>query len=332
MTGHHRYDRPLVGYGLVFVAALLAGLNATLGKIVMDSGGLSALRVSEVRSTGSAVLLIAAMALFRRSELRVRREDLRFLVLFGLFGLAIAQYLYFVSIKHLHIGVALVITNLAIVLVALWARFFGSRPVHPRLWVGIVLALAGLALVARVWSGAAFDALGIAASLGCACAYATYLLMAERSALSGRPAYALIGLGFVVAGIFWAIAQPWWTFPYEILGKNVSLLGRLDGSTAPVWLLLGVMVPFGSLAPFVLYASALRYIPATHVVIAAVSEPVLGAVIAFGWLGETLGVYELVGGLLVLVAVVITQTAQAVAPEPARPAVEPRAERVLASR
>lgn len=331
MTGHHAYDRPLVGYALVLAAALFAAFNATVGKIVMESGGLSALRVSEVRATGSAVLLVAGMALLRRDELRVRRSDLRFLVLFGLFGLAIAQYLYFLSIQHLHIGVALVLANLAIVLVALWSRFFGARRVRPRLWLGIVLALAGLALVARVWSGAAIDALGIAPALACALAYATYLLMAERSALSGRPAYALIGLGFVFGGIFWAVVQPWWTFPFELLGEDVSLLGRLDGSTAPVWLLLALMVPFGSLAPFVLYASALRYIPATHVVIAAVSEPVLGAVIAFAWLGETLGAYELVGGLLVLAAVVVAQSAQ-ISGARRVTAVEPRAERVLASR
>ena len=305
-----------MGYGLVVAAAFLAALNATVGKIVMESGGMSALRVSQVRATGSAVLLFAGLALVRRRELRIRRDEVAFLAAFGLFALAIAQFLYFVSIRHLAIGVALVIVNLAVVLVALWSRFVGNGHVQPRLWVAIALALGGLGLVAQFWRGLALDAVGLAAAATCALTYAAYLLMAERSAERGRPAYVLVAWGFLVGAVFWAVAQPWWSFPFELLGKDVSLLGRLDGSSAPVWLLLAFMVPFGSLLPFVLYASALRYIPATHVVIAAVLEPVLGSLVAFVWLEETLGAYELAGGVLVLAAVVIAQTALPRAPVP----------------
>jgi drug/metabolite transporter (DMT)-like permease len=291
----------------------------------MESGGMSALRVSEVRATGSAVLLLGGLALVRRHELRIRREEVAFLAALGLVALAISQFLYFVSIRHLAIGVALVIVNLAVVLVALWARFFGRGGVQPRLWVAIALALGGLGLVAQFWRGLALDALGLGAATACALTYAAYLLMAERSAERGRAAYVLVAWGFLVGALFWAVAQPWWSFPYELLGRDVSLLGRLDGSRAPVWLLLAFMVPFGSLLPFVLYASALRYIPATHVVIAAVLEPVLGSVVAFVWLEERLGAFELAGGLLVLAGVVLAQTALPRAAAPAPSAATPSA-------
>ena len=313
-----RSERPLLGYGLVLAAAFLAAVNATVGKIVMESGGVSALRVSEVRATGSALLLLGGIALLRRRELRFTRKDAAFLALFGVFALAISQYLYFTSIERLHIGVALLIVNVAVVLVPLWARFFDNRLVHRRLWVAVVLALGGLALVAQAWKGLALDGLGLAAALATALTYTAYLLMAERSVRGGRPAYVLLGWGFFFGALFWAVVQPWWSFPYDLVAKDVSLLGRLDGSSAPVWLLLALMVPLGSVAPFVLYASALRYISAAHVVIAAVLEPVLGTLVAFAWLGETLGASELAGGALVLAALLVAQTGHGAQPEPAR--------------
>jgi drug/metabolite transporter (DMT)-like permease len=61
---------------------------------------------------------------------------------------------------------------------------------------------------------------------------------------------------------------------------------------------------------FVLLAAALRYIPPTHVVVAAVLEPVFGALVAFAWLGETLAPLQVAGGVLVLAAVVLGQSAR----------------------
>ena len=312
-----RRDRPLVGYGLVVAAAILASVNATVGKIVMTSGGLTPYRVSEVRAAGSAVLILVALALVRGRELRPRRDELPFLALFGLVGLAIAQLLYFISIRHLPIGVALVVVNLGIVLVAVWAHFFRDHRVDARLAAAICLALGGLALVVQLWKGLALNGVGIAAALACAIAYAAYILLAEHAVARGRSAAFIVGWGFLIGSAFWAVAQPWWSFPWELLGRDVSLLGRLGEAHAPVWLLLLYVVPLGTVAPFVLYAAALRYVPATHVVVAAVLEPVFGTLVAFAWLGETLGAAELLVGLLVLAAVVLGQTGGRVrVPEP----------------
>ena len=305
-----RRERPLLGYGLVAVAALLAAVNGTLGKIVMESGDLSALRVSEVRATGAALLLLVGIALLGRSQVRPSRREILFLALFGLVGLALAPYLYFASIERLYIGVALLIVNFAIVLVALWSRLYGGEAVHGRVWAAIVLALAGLALVVKLWEGLAFDALGIGTALVAALVYAAYIVLSDRGVRSGRPPSFLIAWGFVFAALFWAAVQPWWTFPTDLVTNDVSLLGRLDASSGPVWLLLAYMIPFGTVAPFILVTSAFRFLPATHVVVANVLEPVFGAAVAFAWLNERLGPVQIVGAVLVLAGVVLAQSAR----------------------
>jgi drug/metabolite transporter (DMT)-like permease len=311
-----RTVRPALGYTLVLSAVLLWSVNATVAKIVVDSARLSPLRLAEIRGTGAGLLLFAAVALLRPSSLRISPRELGFLAAFGVAGLACVHFLYFTAITHLDIGIALVIQYIAPVLVALWARFFVHEPVRRRLWVALALALTGLSLVVELWSGGgALDAVGVATSLGAACAYALYILMAERSVQRGRDVYSLLAWGFAFAALFWALAQPWWSFPAGIFADDATLLGRLADLSAPVWLLLAYIVLFGTIVPFTLMLTALRYIPATRATVVAMAEPVLAGLIAYAWLEEELGPLQIAGGVLVLAGIVLAQTARPPAPD-----------------
>ena len=84
------------------------------------------------------------------------------------------------------------IQHLAPVLVAVWARFFVHKPVRRRLWLALALALTGLSFVVEIWRGGALDGIGVAASLGAACAYALYIILTERSLHRGRDVYSLL--------------------------------------------------------------------------------------------------------------------------------------------
>ena len=303
--------RPALGYALVWSAVVLWSLNAVIAKIVLDSAGLSSLRLAQVRATGAALLLMAAVALLRPSALRTNRRELGFLAVFGILGLAFVQLFYFVGIRRLDIGIALVIQYLAPVFVALWVRFYMHEPVRRRLWLAIALSLLGLSLVVELWSGgSALDGLGVLACLVTALAYAAYVLMAERSLAQGRDVYSLLAWGFSFAALFWAVVQPWWSFPREIVDGSVSLLGRFDDVAAPVWLLLAYIVVLGTVVPFILLVSALHHVPATRVTIVAMLEPVLAAIVAWIWLDEELAAVQIVGGLIVLAGVVLAQTSR----------------------
>jgi drug/metabolite transporter (DMT)-like permease len=302
--------RPTLGYALVWSAVVLWSLNAVIAKVVLDSAGLSPLRLVQVRETCAALILVAAVAILRPASLRTTWRELGFLAAFGILGLAVVQYFYFVGIRRLDIGIALVIQYLAPVFVALWARFFVHEPVRRRLWLAIALCLFGLSLVVELWGGSSLDGLGVLACLVTALAYAAYVLMAERSLEGGRDVYSLLAWGFTFATLFWAVVQPWWSFPTEIANESVSLLGRFDDVTAPVWLLLAYVVVLGTVVPFILLVSALHHVPATGVTIVAMLEPVLAAIVAWFWLGEELAAVQIIGGLIVLVGVILAQTSR----------------------
>ena len=300
--------RPAFGYALVLCAVLLFSVNGTVSKVILTSG-ISSLRLTEVRSTGALLGLGLIVLLTRPRTLRTSRRELLMLAVFGVAGVACVQLFYFLAIHRLPIGIALLIQYLAPLLVALWARFFGGETVRRRVWVALALALAGLSLTVDVWRGVTLDELGVLFSLLAAVSYAVYVLLAEN-AVGGRDPTSLLAYGFLFSTLFWAAVQPWWSFPVELATRDVSLLGRLEDVHLPVWLLMGWMVLLGTMAPFALIVHALRHLSATRVGIVAMVEPVGGAIVAYAWLGETLGALQLTGGAVVLAAIFLAQSAR----------------------
>jgi len=300
--------RPGVGYAMVVSAALLFALNGTVSKVVLQSG-ISSLQLTQVRATGAFLGFAIVLALARRGSLRLTRREIPYLIVFGIAGVAFVQWLYFVSISRLPIGIALLIEYIAPILIALWAWAVFKEPVRRRLWAALVLALAGLSLVVEVWSGLSLDGLGVAAALAAAVAYAVYVLMAERAVKRRDPA-SLTCYGFLFAALFWAAVQPIWLFPAGRLDDSVSLLANLERFALPIWLLMLYIVVAGTMVTFLLVVAALRHISATRVGIVAMLEPVAASGVAFLWLGESLGVAQLAGGAIVLAAIVLAQTAR----------------------
>jgi drug/metabolite transporter (DMT)-like permease len=135
------------------------------------------------------------------------------------------------------------------------------------------------------------------------------VLLAEH-AVGDRDAASLLAWGFGFAALFWAFVSPWWSFPAGRVAADVSLLGHLSNQHLPVWLLMVWVIVPGTIIPFVLLVSALRHLPATRVGIIAMLEPVVATVVAWGWLGESLGAVQLVGAVVVLAAIVLAQTAR----------------------
>jgi drug/metabolite transporter (DMT)-like permease len=297
-----------VGYVMVIAAGALFAVNGSVAKVALESG-LSSLRLTEARCLGAFLGLALIVLTTRPQSLRATRTELVFLAVFGVLGVAFVQLFYFLSIRRLEIGVALLIEYLAPLLIALWARFVAKEHVRRRIWVALVLSLGGLTLVVDLWSGVSLDGLGVGYALIGAVAYAVYVLLAEH-AVGRRDTLSLVTYGFFFASVFWAIAQPWWSFPFSTLGRSVSLLGNLSGSSLPVWTLVLWVVVLGTTAPFLLLIGSLRHVPASRVAIVAMIEPVLASIVAYAWLDETLGTQQLVGGAVVLVGIGLAQSAR----------------------
>ena len=229
--------RPNTPTGLLIAVAgaVLFAVNGTVSKVALQSG-LSSLELVSVRSAGAALVLLGITAVLRPSALQVRWRELRFLAVYGVTGIAMVQWLYFVAIQRMPVGIALLFEYTAPLLVALWVRFVQRQPVRSRLWLGLACALGGLALVAEFWRGMVLDPLGLVSALGAAAALSAYYLMGEHGQRERDP-ISLMGYSFGFSALLWAVVQPWWTFPFARLGVAVELPGALPGTT-PLGLLV----------------------------------------------------------------------------------------------
>ncbi|MEP7192345.1 MAG: EamA family transporter [Actinomycetota bacterium] len=319
VTWHRgRYGRPSrtsAGVLLAVGAAVLFAVNGNVSKVVLQNG-LSSLQLVSIRSGGTALILFTITALSNPGALRVTRRELGFLALYGLTGIAMVQWLYFVAIARMPVGIALLFEYTAPLMVALWVRFVQKQPVKSRLWLGLACALSGLALVAQFWRGMTLDPIGLISALGAGAALASYYLMGEHGQ-RGRDPISLMAFSFGFSAILWAIVSPWPAFPFGQLRQTVDLPGALPGS-APLWVLVLWIVVLGTVTPFLLVLFGVARVGPARVGLIGMLEPVCAGIIAWILLGESLNSIQIIGTVIVLVGIALAETArQAAAPVPA---------------
>jgi drug/metabolite transporter (DMT)-like permease len=303
-----RTARPALGYALTLAAAGFFAVNGTVSTLALQAG-IAPTRLTALRCTGAAIGLIAVLAVAAPQRLRVPWRDLPFLAVFGVVGVALTQFLYYVAIGRMPVGIALVFEMTAPVFIALYVWLVRRERVRSRLWVALLLSLSGLVLVAEVWlDGGSLDALGVGAALVAALCLATYYLMGERGAGTRDPV-TLTCWSFVAAAVFWAVAAPWWSFDAGLLGERVPM--SLGSVQLPLWLLVTWIVVLGAIVPFWLSIAALRHLQPTTAGLVATIEPVFASVVAWLCLEQVLSDWQIAGGAVVLTGIVLAQTARA---------------------
>ncbi len=235
------HRKPSLGLGLVAIGATLFIVNAGVSRVALRAG-VDPVSLTTLRVSGTAAVLVLLAALFRRSALRPPRGRLAvLLVVHGLVGVAALQWTYYVAIDRLPVGMALLLEYQAPILVAIWARVVQKEQVRGRMWVGLALAMAGLAAATGIWQGLRFDVVGIAAGFGAAVCFAAYFLIGEHGVGLLDPMRVILW-AFVVAAVAMNVVSPLSDFDAGLLTQSTTLLGRLDGLSAPVWVLLAWVV------------------------------------------------------------------------------------------
>jgi drug/metabolite transporter (DMT)-like permease len=177
------------------------------------------------------------------------------------------------------------------VIVTVAAILLGREAMSRRTTVALLFASAGLVLVLAGAASGGVDALGAALGLTAAVVYSAYILSSEGIARRLGP---LVLSTLVCTGS----------------ATTLSLAGIVGGGLAPGrvtsagwwWLVcLSVVSTVGAISLF--FAGLSRVGPASASILSTI-EPVVTVALAFVVFGESLGPSQLVGGALVLCAVV----------------------------
>lgn len=299
-----RAKRPVFGAFLALAAALLFGLNASTTKIVMGAG-VSPEQLVLFRSLATATCAAIVMLIYRPESFRVKRSEWKFLIAFGIIGVALMQWAYSNAVKNLPVGIALLIEYTAIIIVPLASLLLFKEVPKKKLWLGVALVLGGLLVVSKAWDST-LNPIGLVFAFAAAIFLSVYFIMGEKSHNSRDPISTLF-YTMLVSSVFWMIFGQWWIFDPAIAVDSVSLGGNLAGVSAPSWLLLIWIGLFGSFAPMAFSFIALGHLSATGVGILSTAETIFAFVFGYLWLGEKIDSLQFVGGTLVVAGIVIAQ-------------------------
>lgn len=294
---------------LLITASMGFALGGVAAKVLREAD-MDAFRLTQIRSTGAGLILLAFAIIKGKDQLRARKEEIKDLLLFGIIGVAAVTSFYFFAIKYLFVSVALIIEFTASIWIALYLKFVKKKHISPIMWLGIACAFFGLVLVSQIWSGSTLHPLGVAVAFADAFALSYYFITAERLTQT-RTSLSLMTWGIGVAAIFWAIILPWWTFPFEYLTDSYSLSGNLSEYNAPGWALLLWIVIIGTVIPYLLTVTGIRELSAGTSSVIGMIEPIFAGVIAWIILNEALSGVQLIGCAVVLLGIYLADRAKA---------------------
>jgi len=298
------------GYALAVLAAACWATGGLTAKWLFTSSGsvppgwrvqplgipIDPSALSGGRALSAALLLGAYLLVTRRSELKVRANELPFLAVFGVVGLAAVHYSYFKTISLTNVATAILLEYLAPIIVLIVSVLFLGERLTWTLPTGVALSVTGCALVVGALGGGGLEVsrAGIVWGLLSAAFFASYSLMGTYAAGRFSPWKLLFwGLGF--ASVFWLV----------ILGPDAVLGVFRTPASALAVVYVAVM---STIVPFGAFLQALHYIEPTRATVTATLEPVLAGLGAFILFGETLTITQLLGGAMVILAIFVVQS------------------------
>jgi drug/metabolite transporter (DMT)-like permease len=301
------------GYLLIAGAALCYGASAALGKaafrgIVGQQGAtasLDPLILAQARSTISFLILATILFATRREPLkRFATKDVLRCMLIGILGLAGSNFFYYYSIQKTTVATAIIVQYTAPVWVLLYMAMRGLQTANRRKVLSVIFAIVGCAMaigLLRVTATSPFvnvsgfkgNPAGIGAALIAAFTFSFYSIYGQIQVRRYDRWYVVLFAMFGAA-VLWMIVNP----PWKVIAAHY---------TKDLWLFLLVFALVSMLLPLSLYFAGLQYIDATRAVITSCLEPVFAILFAAAFVGETLGVMQIVGIICVLAATVMVQ-------------------------
>lgn len=275
-----------LGIGFVALAVLLFSTSPVL--VRWAAADLSSLEIAAGRLLVAA-LLVGGIALTRREKLPPRQEWGRF----AFYGLVTALHfaLYIASLNYTTIAHALALVYTAPIFVAIFSWLILKEGLTLRKWLGIGVAVAGVAVLAGFEPTLTPRMLiGDGLAMGSALCFGIYSVAGR----SQRERYSLLAY----AGTVYA-AGALWLLPAAAM--NFSSGGYSWPAILSV-VALGVL-PLG--LGHTLYNAALRRVSATVVNLVATQEVTGGVVLGIFFLQEIPTVATLIGALVTLAGIVL---------------------------
>lgn len=279
----------------IILAAVLWGTVGVAVKFIYGLTPTNALSIGFLRLAISATALVAVSWFLLGVKLfQVAKRDLVLMLLIGLM-MALYQVCYFGAIAKVGVAISVLVTLcIAPIIVAVVSLCWFGEKLTPQLRLALGFALMGTVLLVGIPSNQAiapFNTLvGVLLALGSACGYSIVVLFSR--ALAGR-------------------YHPLQSLTIELSAGSIILLpfalcnGFVVHYSTFGWGLLLYLGLLPTVVAYLLFLSGMRNTTATVASIATLLEPLISTLLAWLFFKEQLSFWGLLGGLLLLGAIVL---------------------------
>ncbi len=275
----------IAGIFLIIVSAASFGTLAVIGRFAY-ADGMDVTTLLFLRFTIAAILMFAWMVI-RREPLPRGRVLLQLAGMGGL-GYVGQSFCYMSAIQYASIGLVALLLYLYPVFVTVLTVIVQKKKLTSRTILALVLATVGAALTANPEGG---QLPGILLAVSAALIYAVYIIVGtdvmkqvssvQSSAVIFASAALVFGLMTLIRGAHWPATQTGW-----LAVSGIALIATM--------------------LPVATFLAGLKIVGATDASLLSTLEPVVTVILAAVIFGEPVLTAMLIGGALILAAVVIT--------------------------
>lgn len=284
---------------MVLGSAVAFGTLSILAKLAYSAGlGTNQLLAFRFVVAGAGMWLLAFA--IGQNPLRLKRRQVINVVGLGSVVYTAQALTYFLALRSLPASLCVLIVYIYPSLVVLAGWLFLHRAVSPWHGVALVSSFAGVALLV---GGAQFRlAWALVLVFASPVMYTMFIFLGER-VMADVPAVAASAVMFSsTAVVFCFIA---------VLGGQLSLPANTSG-----WLVGFAIAVIPTMVAISLFLAGLPRIGASRAALLSTLEPVVTVLLAVVLLGDRFSALQVVGGVLVLVAVIVVQAAHLWRPGP----------------
>ncbi len=283
------------GFILLLLAVLFWGGSAPLGKFLIVTR-FDTLIIVQTRTSLAFILLLTYFLLKDRSVFRIEFYDIWKFAMLGIIGVAITNYTYYYTVKEASVATAILIQYTAPVWIVSYSVIILKDDMLDRITIiSLVIALVGCYFAVTSGSMQSVNLKGWAIIAGPLSAFTfAYQVIGTKQLIKRYSLWTLLLYMFGFSALFWLCINP----PWNVIAKHYNYSD---------WGILWMFAIVSILIPQIAFAAGLKYLDASTAGIISILEPVIAIVAAFLILGESLGVIQMVGGFMVLLAVGLLQ-------------------------
>jgi len=286
------------------VSAVILSTTAIFIRYLTQTYQIPAMVLAFWRDLIVALTLLFVLRVIRPGLLRVKRADLRYLILYGLV-LAIFNALWTLSVALNGAAISTVLAYCSAGFTALLGWWFLNERLDWAKIVAVTLSLGGCVLVSGALSPAAWisNLVGILTGILSGLLYAIYSLMGRSASQRDLNPWATLLYTFGFAAVFLLLFN---LVPGDFLpGKAIHATDLLWlGNSLAGWGILFLLAAGPTLTGFGTYNISLSYLPSSVANLIVSLEPAITAVLAYILFGELLNSIQIFGSLMILTAVI----------------------------